>query len=171
MSWTALLFSFQGRINRKPWWIAVILVGFATGASRGILGFVAYWSGNFVFDLETDQFTPTGIFRLATGAIGLADMWINLALGAKRLHDRDRSGWWLLLQFVAVLLAAIFITVAIAVPKGLAAAWYGVAVVSGTLAFVISLWLFVEMGFLRGTSGANRFGPDPLDASKSKAVN
>ncbi len=25
-----------------------------------------------------------------------------------------------------------------------------------------SIWLLIELGFLRGTDGANRFGPDPL---------
>ena len=27
-----------------------------------------------------------------------------------------------------------------------------------------ALWLFVVLGFLKGTEGANRFGPDPLAA-------
>ncbi len=25
-----------------------------------------------------------------------------------------------------------------------------------------SIWMFIELGFLRGTEGANRFGPDPI---------
>jgi hypothetical protein len=29
-------------------------------------------------------------------------------------------------------------------------------------AWVIWLWGFIELGFLRGTSGDDRFGPDPL---------
>jgi uncharacterized membrane protein YhaH (DUF805 family) len=27
---------------------------------------------------------------------------------------------------------------------------------------VVAVWLFIELGFLRGTRGDNRFGPDPL---------
>jgi uncharacterized membrane protein YhaH (DUF805 family) len=27
-----------------------------------------------------------------------------------------------------------------------------------------SIWLLVELGFLRGTPGANKYGPDPLGA-------
>jgi uncharacterized membrane protein YhaH (DUF805 family) len=34
--------------------------------------------------------------------------------------------------------------------------------VLGLAAFVVSIWGLVELGFLRGTSGPNRFGPDPL---------
>ena len=26
-------------------------------------------------------------------------IWIGLALGAKRLHDRDKSAWWLLVFY------------------------------------------------------------------------
>jgi uncharacterized membrane protein YhaH (DUF805 family) len=31
------------------------------------------------------------------------------------------------------------------------------------------IWLFVEIGFLKGTQGPNRFGPDPLGAPQSDA--
>ncbi len=30
---------------------------------------------------------------------------------------------------------------------------------------LVSIWLVVELGFLRGTVGPNRFGPDPLAGS------
>ena len=38
----------------------------------------------------------------------------------------------------------------------------GVGVVFHVIGFGISIWALVELGFLRGTAGANRFGPDPL---------
>jgi len=37
----------------------------------------------------------------------------------------------------------------------------------GLVAFVLSVWSFVETFCLRGTGGPNRFGPDPLAASNS----
>jgi uncharacterized membrane protein YhaH (DUF805 family) len=52
-------------------------------------------------------------------------------LGIKRFHDRDKSGWWLLISLVPL---------------------------------IGPLWLLVELGFLQGSEGANRFGPDPLAA-------
>jgi uncharacterized membrane protein YhaH (DUF805 family) len=57
-------------------------------------------------------------------------LWISIVGGAKRCHDRDRSGWFQLIVLIPILGA---------------------------------LWLLVELGFLRGTIGANRFGPDPWD--------
>jgi uncharacterized membrane protein YhaH (DUF805 family) len=31
------------------------------------------------------------------------------------------------------------------------------------LSLAITLWAFVELGFLRGTFGPTRYGPDPMD--------
>jgi len=40
-----------------------------------------------------------------------------------------------------------------------------IAIASVMLAGIcISIWAVVEIGFLRGTAGPNRFGPDPLQA-------
>ena len=55
----------------------------------------------------------------------------SLAVAIKRYHDRDKSGWWILILFVPII--------------GL-------------------IWYVVELGFLRGTPGPNRYGPDPLGA-------
>ena len=30
------------------------------------------------------------------------------------------------------------------------------------MSFAITVWAIVELGFLRGTLGPNRYGPDPL---------
>lgn len=32
------------------------------------------------------------------------------------------------------------------------------------------IWLLIELGFLRGTIGSNRFGPDPLDGMAGAAA-
>ena len=44
-----------------------------------------------------------------------------------------------------------------------------VASFAGLVVLVLFLWGFVEMAFLKGTSGYNRFGPDPLTPPRSKA--
>jgi uncharacterized membrane protein YhaH (DUF805 family) len=106
---------------------------------------------------------------LAVLAVALANMWIGFALSVKRLHDRDRNGWWLLWQLLIVLVAVILIVVAIAVPEEQRPLWYALAGGAGLAALVISVWLFVEIGFLRGTDGPKRFGPDPLGAMRADA--
>jgi uncharacterized membrane protein YhaH (DUF805 family) len=36
-------------------------------------------------------------------------------------------------------------------------------------AFALTIWGFVETGFLRGGAGSNRYGPDPLVRTKRKS--
>ena len=169
MPLTQLLFSFKGRINRKPWWLASLGAGFTASLLSAILEALARSSGETIVNPVTHQFEPTGIFGLAISLIALANAWIAFALSAKRLHDRDRTGWWLLWQLLVILLAVFLTVVAFAVPKEQGAVWYALAGAAVLVAFIISVWLFVQIGFLRGTQGPNRFGPDPLGAERSDA--
>jgi uncharacterized membrane protein YhaH (DUF805 family) len=79
-------------------------------------------------------------------------IWIGLAIGAKRLHDRDKSAWWLLVFYAA--------------PGILSTAGNRLEdvgfIILHVISFAISVWAFVELGCLRGTPGPNRHGPDPL---------
>ena len=79
--------------------------------------------------------------------------WICLATSIKRLHDRDKSGWWMVPFVVAPWLydqiADRFDLSYAALPLGLAA-------------FVFCIWGFVEMYCLKGSPKTNRYGPHPL---------
>jgi len=169
MSLTNLLLSFKGRINRKPWWLATIAAGLATSIITAIIEIIARSSGQTAIDPVTNQVEPTGIFGVLVGIVGLVNMWIAFALGAKRLHDRDRTGWWLIWQLLILVLAVMLVVVAVTVPQEQRAVWYALAGAAGLAAFVISVWLFVQIGFLCGTSGPNRFGPDPLGIARADA--
>ncbi len=83
MSMTQLLFSFHGRLNRKPYWTIVI----ATAVVFILLLLLALAMSR-EYGLE---------FLLVTIAIlvilYVPLIWIGLALGAKRLDDRDKSAW------------------------------------------------------------------------------
>lgn len=37
------------------------------------------------------------------GLVGLAAIWMKLAVMVKRWHDRDKSGWWMLIGLVPVI--------------------------------------------------------------------
>jgi uncharacterized membrane protein YhaH (DUF805 family) len=175
MPLTELLFSFKGRVQRLYWWVTTIAVGAAAGAITTILDVAAKSSGEAILNPETHQVEPTGILGIAALAVGMANLWINFALSVKRLHDRDRTGWWVVWQTLALFIAVIAIVVAVVVAKEespspeLVTASYVVAGVFGVAAFVISIWLFIEIGFLRGTQGPNRYGPDPLGAAQADA--
>lgn len=150
MDWRSLLFSFRGRINRAKFWLAA-LVFLVAGIVLGLVGWVL---GNSV------------VFQLLSFVVNLAVFIAGIAVAIKRLHDRDRSGWWLLLfyfgPFVFALVGGFIFWVA-ADTVGMSAEWSYLGLrlcVLGGIALVI--WGFVEIGCRRGTAGYNRFGPDPL---------
>lgn len=86
----------------------------------------------------------------------IVGVWLSsLAQTARRLHDRDRTAWWLA--------ASVVLSVLSFVPVEKAADTYPVAVIAYTLVtFVFSVWFLIETLGRRGTSGPNRFGPQPL---------
>ena len=90
----------------------------------------------------------------------------SIAVGLRRLHDRDKSGWWLLLFYLVPSLLWGIGAVAFFYGVGAEAAGGMIAGgVLGVLSFAILVWAFIELGCLRGTLGPNRFGPDPLVAA------
>ena len=89
-----LLFSFQGRTRRLHYWLAAIAVSVVFGV---IISVLRPMSG-------MAQGTPNPIFMGLIVILYIADLYISVALGAKRCHDRDKSAWWLLLfYFVPIL--------------------------------------------------------------------
>ena len=138
MDWKFIFLSFQGRLNRKPYWLGTIAI--LSLIIIGVFGvtFLAGGGGGVV----------------AIGVIYLLLLWPTLAISVKRLHDRDKSAWWLVVFYVVPALLNVL---------GEAGDGDGVgAIIFGLGGLAISIWALVELGFLRGTVGANRFGPDPL---------
>jgi uncharacterized membrane protein YhaH (DUF805 family) len=174
MDWTRYLFRFDGRINRALLWQALLIVMLLAGALGIIAEAINVFNGHrsttttliFSFDFNLDELfnavdprsyrllasadRPTLILKLLGTPLFL---WIYLATAIKRLHDRDRSGWWIIPFFVVPGLYDQFSDL---LPDSY---W----VLPFTLAVsILWLWGLVEMFCLRGTSGLNRFGPDPL---------
>jgi uncharacterized membrane protein YhaH (DUF805 family) len=145
MSMTQLLFSFQGRLNRKPYWMTMI-------ATMVIIIILLLFA---LILIREQRFEFAGLTLALLVILYIPLIWINLAIGAKRLHDRDKSAWWLLLFYAA--------------PGILSAAGNQMEdvgfIILHIISFAISVWAFVELGCLRGTPGANRYGPDPLGTS------
>ncbi len=114
MDWNHLLTSFEGRINRQPFWMATLVLVVITIIATVVI---------------TALFGDSTTARLLRFLVSLALLYPSLAVAAKRWHDRDKSGWWNLIVLIPL---------------------------------VGPLWYVIECGFLRGTDGPNRFGPDPL---------
>ena len=140
--WLQLLFGFNGRINRAQYWLT----------------FAIYFVALCVFFVLFSLF-----FSLPTEVVGLGLLFAivfipvtvsAIAVAIKRLHDRDKSGWWVLLFYV---LPGVL---------GNIGPYTGLDIVVQLAGLALSIWALVELGFLRGTSGRNRYGPDPLASAK-----
>ena len=142
MDYAWLLFSFKGRLNRARYLVvqlALLTVWLVVWLKLSPQGEALHW------------------------VVALTMLWINLATTAKRLHDRNRSGWWAIAVLVVNRLSYVY--------YGLFFGLYFGVDVSGArelllvlFAVVLSLlqtWIVIELFFMIGTEGLNRFGPDP----------
>ena len=86
MSLAQLLFSFKGRISRQPYWL------FTLALAVVILG-----PAIFVFGFGTDA-ADTYV-----DVSGFVLLWPVLAVQVKRWHDRDKSGWWVLVNLIPII--------------------------------------------------------------------
>jgi uncharacterized membrane protein YhaH (DUF805 family) len=144
----AHLFNPTGRTNRAKWWLAALIYTILYAAALGVL----YW-------LYTQGMPLPGLAIF--GVVALVIMVSSILIAIRRLHDRDKSGHWLWLFFVlpGVLSGSANVVMA----WGTSEAVIG-GMVLALVSLGISIWALVELGCLRGTRGANRFGPDPLQA-------
>lgn len=134
MSFIRVLFSFKGRIRRHIFWLKSLL---PAALLATLLPF-------------PPEFIPyAGVAKIIGYAIVL---WIVMAGLAKRLHDRDHSGW-LQVLFTGPVAAMLVLQLIALTQPWLAVGWF----ISG----VIGIWIIAETGFIAGKSGHNRFGADP----------
>src|SRR5260370_37830397 len=114
MDWTWYLFRFHGRINRAKWWFGLlvmfcwmILMLALVGRLGTLLGLVGSFSLNIddvfmIVDPATYRSlssAPLPILVIKAAGTSLF-LWVYLAISIKRLHDRDKSGWWMVPFFV-----------------------------------------------------------------------
>ena len=144
--------SFQGRTNRARYWLTTLAI-------FGITMVCAVSAASAATLLPFLGIVLIPVFVVV--------LYASLANAARRLHDRGKSAWWLLL--FAVLPA--LLSIPAQMTKGSSdegAQMFGAMFALLSLPF--SVWGFVEIGCLRGTSGPNRFGDDPLVSTQAEEV-
>lgn len=175
------LFGFSGRINRAKIWLFILLVivfwivlGIALGVAVAMQN-----GGHDMQNMPPEQIVERlGVFLVVGCVFYLLALWAGLAVSTKRLHDRNKSAWWLLVFFALPLILQIpalqFMPTQFAhladvmraardhLPPPALPAEPPIAVIGRGAATLIGLWAFVELYILRGTEGDNRYGPDPL---------
>ena len=81
---------FGGRSRRMEYWYFVlfnIIVSIVLGVIDGLLGTSGSYAGA----------------GLLSGIYGLAVLIPSLAVTVRRLHDTDRTGWWILIALVPLI--------------------------------------------------------------------
>ncbi len=88
LTWGKILFSFKGRIPRKTYW----------GSFLGMM------AASIIFVLITRLFELSeNTFIVLFMIFYIPLIWVSLAIQVKRWHDRDKSGWWVLISFVPII--------------------------------------------------------------------
>ncbi|HST09779.1 MAG TPA: DUF805 domain-containing protein [Terriglobales bacterium] len=146
------LLTFRGRMNRARYWeVALILMGIAI-----VMGLIAVAT---IAMIQSRVAAAVLVVVMSVALLALAVPGYFIAI--KRLHDRNKSGHWLWLFSLAP--AVLNLLGRLVVAQG--AAQVGMVIMLASIG--ISIWGFVDMACLPGTSGPNRFGPDPLQAQAS----
>jgi uncharacterized membrane protein YhaH (DUF805 family) len=143
-----LLFSFKGRIGRQTFWLTLLSL---IASCVGIISLSAPLNDVFGFGAFASVIFFPAVFVFVIG---------SLAVSAKRVHDRNKSGLWII-PFVFMPNA---LEKATDQMNGGTPEWLLLIA-----AFGLGVWGLVEMGLLRGTVGPNDYGEDPLP-TKSTAT-
>jgi len=87
---------FSGRARRKEYWFFVL---FSTIISLVLM----------MVDSTTGTMKVAAGYGLLSSLYSLAVLIPSLAVAVRRLHDTNRSGWWLLIGFIPLIGAIILI--------------------------------------------------------------
>lgn len=160
---------FSGRASRAEYWLFMLLHNLVVGGSLG-MAFAAL--GN------ADPGAAVRGFMTWFGVTGLLALGLFLPMYAvlvRRLHDIDKSGWWILLLAPGIVSPILIGQVLVgAAMSGGSEAAAGAAIVQALahsavimgVGGICNLILFI-MTLLPGTKGPNRFGQDPRDPHAS----
>ena len=160
MGLLAYYFQPSGRIGRGGFWLGML--GLFVIEFAFTLWIAMTLFGHDVLDANAQPLAkPAMQLQLLIDLIFLFPLFVVLA---KRFHDRNKGAAWALpfiLAHVAVVIAAITGVLPTSMPAaGAAIPLPGLVIALAWI--VIFAWTVIELGILRGTSGANRYGADPL---------
>ena len=143
---------FSGRASRAEFWwymLFVVVAAVVLAIVESALGLQALFL----------------IYGPMTVILVLATFVPSLAVQVRRLHDTNRSGWWLLGMYIpyAIMLA---LMPSMMTPGEGGIPNLGSAAIAGLLSLIVMVMAIVLLVFyvLRGTSGPNSYGPDPYGA-------
>jgi uncharacterized membrane protein YhaH (DUF805 family) len=141
--------TFSGRASRAEFWWFVLFSWVLMFVVMAVLGSLLYYLTVSTTGASGVSFTP--IFSVLVGIAYLSLSVPMIAVTVRRLHDLGLSGWWYGSLFAMLGLAWVF-------PQSL---WVA-------LIFYISALVCMLACVFKGTSGPNKYGPDPLMSTNTE---
>jgi len=92
--------TFDGRARRKEYWFFTLF---------NFLGLLVLT----IVDMAVGTFNEQAEIGLLGGIYLLAVLIPSIAVTVRRLHDTDRSGWWILLNFIPVIGSIVIVVFAV----------------------------------------------------------
>ena len=139
MDWTFLYNTFDGRIGRKTFWIAIAVLTVA----------------EIIVHLAAEQIQGDRLSAI----VDLAFTYPEFAIAVKRAHDRNMPLVFLIAFFGA---SAVLDLLTVLEMTGTEDEPNAVSVLIAVPFTILALFLLVELGFRKGVPGPNQYGPDPL---------
>ncbi len=139
MDWAFLYNTFEGRIGRKTFWIAVAVLT--------VVELVAHF---LAVQIQGDRLSAI---------VDLAFTYPEFAIAVKRAHDRNMPLVFLIAFFGA---SAVLDLLTVLEMTGTEDEPSAVSVMIAVPFTILALFLLVELGFRKGVDGPNQYGPDPL---------
>ena len=145
------LFGAGGRINRAKYWRSVLIY-----VGAGLMTAVTLFAAAGI---------AAPLFILMVLVVLLPWLLWGVSLTTERLHDRDKSAWWLVVFYVLPGVLGQLANLA----------WFAgtaggvLQTILALAALALTIWGFVEIGCLPGTTGSNSYGPDPLLQPKRRS--
>ncbi|MCX6173088.1 MAG: DUF805 domain-containing protein [Flavobacterium sp.] len=145
-------FNFSGRARRSEYWyftLVNLLFAAATAATDKVL--------DLKFGINT-------LYSLAVFIPGLA-------VAVRRLHDIGKTGWLLLIVYLAIIACAVSLVVTgIATIGGSFSAGMGIGIILPVIIILaLAVWMLV-LFCTNGDKGKNKYGPDPK-SDGAEAIN
>ncbi|HZC54671.1 MAG TPA: DUF805 domain-containing protein [Xanthobacteraceae bacterium] len=139
MDWAFLYNTFDGRIGRKTFWIAIAVLTVA----------------EIIVHLAAEQIQGDRLSAI----VDLAFTYPEFAIAVKRGHDRNMPLVFLIAFFGA---SAVLDLLTVLEMTGTEDEPSAVSVLIAVPFTILALFLLVELGFRKGVPGPNQYGPDPL---------
>jgi uncharacterized membrane protein YhaH (DUF805 family) len=157
-NWQKTYFGFHGRFNRARYWLHSVLALAVAFILQMIVIYMFPIPDQLILMFKSETLQKAIMFIVGI-APAVTFLFISTAISVKRLHDRDKSGWWGVLYLA---LPALIFTGFVAGSQA-GNDWSTALLIPFLILVVVT---FIELACLKGTTGPNQYGPDPAPEPK-----